>query len=314
MSDSRYYSLKQIVRNPLGYARESRTVMFLACVSISVLLAYLVGADDFTRTQFLVLFLLFFSIGLWVTEAIPPFAVGILIVGFLVFTMGREETMDVNIYLQTWSDGVIWLFLGGFFLAEGMKKTSLDRQLLLIAAPRFGKLAKNVLLGLMAVTGILSMVMSNTATTAMMVATIAPLFVHPQKSHIAKAFYLGIPTAAAIGGMGTIIGSAPNAIAVGALESVGIRISFVEWMIVGIPVATLLIFLFWKVLIHKYKLGIETISIENLKIANASLMPTSEDMVQRKIVMGILSLTVFLWLTSQWTGIPVAAVSGIPIV
>src|SRR5690606_14399471 len=195
-----------------------------------------------------------------------------------------------------------------------MKKTSLDRQLLLIAAPRFGKLAKNVLLGLMAVTGILSMVMSNTATTAMMVATIAPLFVHPQKSHIAKAFYLGIPTAAAIGGMGTIIGSAPNAIAVGALESVGIRISFVEWMIVGIPVATLLIFLFWKVLIHKYKLGIETISIENLKIANASLMPTSEDMVQRKIVMGILSLTVFLWLTSQWTGIPVAAVSGIPIV
>src|SRR5690606_41765074 len=47
-------------------------------------------------------------------EAIPPFAVGIFIVGFLVFTMGREETMDVQQYVQTWSDGVIWLFLGGF--------------------------------------------------------------------------------------------------------------------------------------------------------------------------------------------------------
>ncbi|HSP40805.1 MAG TPA: DASS family sodium-coupled anion symporter [Gillisia sp.] len=314
MADSRYSSFKQMVGKPLSYARESRTAMFFACVAISILLVFLIGDEDFSHTQNLVLFLLFFSIGLWVTEAIPPFAVGILIVGFLVFTMGREETMDVKQYLQTWSDGVIWLFLGGFFLAEGMKKTSLDRQLLLLAAPRFGQLAKNVLLGLMSVTGVLSMVMSNTATTAMMIATIAPLFVHPQKTHIAKAFYLGIPTAAAIGGMGTIIGSAPNAIAVGALESVGIQISFVEWMMVGIPVAILLTFLFWKVLISKYKIGNETISLENLKISDASLIPSREDMAQRRIVLGILFLTVSLWLTSQWTGIPVAAVSGIPIV
>lgn len=314
MADSRYYSLKQFAGNSLRNARESKTILFLSSIGVSILLVYLLGDDDFSRTQNLVLFLLFFSIGLWVTEAIPPFAVGILIVGFLVFTMGREETMDVKQYVQTWSDGVIWLFLGGFFLAEGMKKTSLDRQLLLLAAPRFGKLAKNVLLGLMGVTGILSMVMSNTATTAMMIATIAPLFVHPQRTHIAKAFYLGIPTAAAIGGMGTIIGSAPNAIAVGALDSVGIRISFIEWMMVGIPVAVLLTFLFWKVLIKTFKIGNETISLENLRISNASLVPTREDMAQRRIVLGILFLTISLWLTSQWTGIPVAAVSGIPIV
>lgn len=314
MPDSRYYSLKQFAGNSLRNARESRTAMFLASVAISILLVFLVRDEDFAHTQNLVLFLLFFSIGLWVTEAIPPFAVGILIVGFLVFTMGREDTMDVKQYVQTWSDGVIWLFLGGFFLAEGMKKTSLDRQLLLLAVPRFGNLAKNVLLGLMAVTGILSMVMSNTATTAMMVATITPLFVHPKKSHIAKAFYLGIPSAAAIGGMGTIIGSAPNAIAVGALESVGIQISFIEWMVVGIPVAVLLTFLFWKVLIKKYNIGSETISLDNIRIANASLIPTREELTQRRIVLGILFLTVGMWLTSQWTGIPVAVVSGIPIV
>lgn len=72
------------------------------------------------------MFLLFFAIGLWITEAIPPFAVGILIVGFLVFTIGNENTMNAKRYVQTWSDGVIWLFLGGFFLAEGMKKTKMD--------------------------------------------------------------------------------------------------------------------------------------------------------------------------------------------
>src|SRR5690606_38827675 len=176
----------------------------------------------------------------WITEAIPPFAVGIFIVGFLVFTMGREDTMDVQQYVQTWSDGVIWLFLGGFFLAAGMKKTGLDTHLLLLAAPRFGNKAKHIVLGLMMVTAILSMVMSNTATTAMMIATVAPLLLQSQGNPLSKILYLGIPAAAAIGGMGTIIGSAPNAIAVGALATVGIEISFIEWMVIGMPVALIL--------------------------------------------------------------------------
>jgi solute carrier family 13 (sodium-dependent dicarboxylate transporter), member 2/3/5 len=82
---------------------------------------------------------LFFAVGLWITEAIPPFAVGILIVGFLVFTVGNENTMDAKRYVQTWSDGVIWLFLGGFFLAEGMKKTKMDFQLLQLASSKIWK-------------------------------------------------------------------------------------------------------------------------------------------------------------------------------
>ncbi|WP_341535452.1 anion permease [Glaesserella parasuis] len=71
-----------------------------------------------------------FAICLWVTEAIPPFSVGILIIGFLVLIMGRHDAQNAMKYLQTWSDSVIWLFLGGFFLAEAMKKTALDTLLL----------------------------------------------------------------------------------------------------------------------------------------------------------------------------------------
>lgn len=313
MSDSRYYSLKQIAGFPIKYARETKTGMFLACVAISALLTFLLRAPDFAKTQDLVLFLLFLSIGLWITEAIPPFAVGILIVGFLVFTMGREETMDVEQYVQTWSDGVIWLFLGGFFLASGMKKTGLDTRLLLIAAPRFGTRAKFIILGLMMITAILSMVMSNTATTAMMIATVAPLLSQTSGKQISKILYLGIPSAAAIGGMGTIIGSAPNAIAVGALEATGIQISFLEWMLIGIPVALVLTFLFWLVLIKKYGLGNESLSLEFLKKNTLKNIPPDE-VVQKNVVLFILVVTVFLWLTSQWTGIPVAVVSGVPIV
>jgi len=313
MSDSRYYSLKQIAGFPIRYARETKTGMFLFCVAISALLTFLLRDPDFAKTQDLVLFLLFLSIGLWITEAIPPFAVGILIVGFLVFTMGREDTMDVKQYVQTWSDGVIWLFLGGFFLASGMKKTGLDTRLLLLAAPRFGSMAKFIVLGLMMVTAVLSMVMSNTATTAMMIATVAPLLNQSSGKQLSKILYLGIPAAAAIGGMGTIIGSAPNAIAVGALEAVGIQISFIEWMLIGMPVALLLTFLFWLVLIKKYGIGNETLSLNFLKRTALEAIPR-EEIVQKNIVLIILATTVFLWLTSQWTGIPVAVVSGVPIV
>lgn len=316
MADSRNYSLKQLTKFELKVARQSRTILFLFSAVLSILLVMILRDNSFTPTQDYVLFLLFFSIGLWVTEAIPPFAVGILIVGFLVFTMGQENTMDAKRYVQTWSDGVIWLFLGGFFLAEGMKKTKLDFQLLKIAAPRFGNKAQNIVLGIMMTTGVISMLMSNTATTAMMIATVAPLFVQLGKnSPITKMLVVGIPAAASIGGMGTIIGSAPNAIAVGALEGIGVKISFIEWMTIGIPVSVLLIFLFWKVLLTKYAIKNETVSLEFLQEnIETEEEYKEEEKIRKRIVLTVLLTTLILWLSSQWTGIPVAAVSGIPIV
>lgn len=295
-------------------AQKSKLVMFLLCLSFAGLFTFLLGDDDFVRTQHLVMFLLFFSMLLWFTEAIPPFAVGIFIVGYLIFFMGREGTMDVNQYVQTWSDGVIWLFLGGFFLAEGMRKSRLDIRLLIFTAPKFGEKAKFIILGLMFVTAILSMVMSNTATTAMMLATVAPLFTQIDNKKLQKAFLLGIPTAAAIGGMGTIIGSAPNAIAVGALEAIGIKISFLQWMSVGVPVAFILTFFVWKLLLSKYNFGDLRLSTDFIKNLELKKDYKKEEVIQRRIVLIIFGLTVFFWITSQWTGIPVAAISGIPIV
>ncbi|WP_333693985.1 SLC13 family permease [Flavobacterium sp.] len=316
MADSRNYSLKQLTKIQLKVARQNRTILFLFSAVSSILLVLLLRDPSFTPTQDYVLFLLFFSIGLWITEAIPPFAVGILIVGFLVFTMGQENTMDAKRYVQTWSDGVIWLFLGGFFLAEGMKKTKLDLLLLKFAAPKFGTKAKNIILGLMLITAIISMLMSNTATTAMMIATVAPIFtILGKDSKVAKALLLGIPAAASLGGMGTIIGSAPNAIAVGALEGIGIKITFIEWMIIGIPVALILTFLFWKILIIKYKISQESLTLNFLQ----EEIPKEEgfeeeEKIRKNIVLVVLITTLALWLTSQWTKIPVSAVSGIPIV
>ncbi|HDR1344197.1 TPA: SLC13 family permease [Pasteurella multocida] len=295
--------------------KSRRFLFFYVSILFALLMTILLSDASFTKVQNYVLFLLFFAISLWVTEAIPPFSVSILIVGFLVFVMGKSEAYDAIQYLQTWSDSVIWLFLGGFFLAEAMKKTKLDLLLLKAVLPKFGNNPVYVLWGLMLVTAIMSMLMSNTATTAMMIATISPLFTRlNESSNLSKALLLGIPAAASVGGMGTIIGSAPNAIAVGALEKLGHPISFLEWMMVGTPLALILLFIFWRVLVKKYEIN-KTESLDFSFLQETPAIHSNRvEFLHKIIVLVILAVTLFCWLMSKWIGIPVAAASGIPIV
>ncbi len=317
MPDSRAHSLKKLTLYPFAMARQSKVIQFLLSILFGLGMMYLLSDPSFSQTQNLVLLLLFMAIALWITEAIPPFSVGILIIGYLVVVMGTDENQHAMRYVQTWSDGVIWLFLGGFFLAEGMKKTKLDEDLLKRLLPKFGKKPHFILLGLMTTTAIISMLMSNTATTAMMIATVSPIFASlDKKSNFSKALLLGIPTAASIGGMGTIIGSAPNAIAVGALEGVGISISFLEWMIIGVPIAAVLIYIFWRILLRRYRISREDMDIQfavNSEEVSDQFV-AKELRLQKLIMLSVLAVTLFFWLTSKWFGIPIAAVSGIPIV
>lgn len=316
--DSRQYSKKIIgeinhkISEKLRW--QSRSIQFVLSFLVALGLSYLIKNPEFSEGQTSVLFILIFAIGLWVTEAIPPFAVGILIIGYLVFTMSNLENENVTQYLNTWSDSVIWLFLGGFFIAEAMKKTALDQSLLKIIVANIGEQSKYILLGLMLITAFLSMLMSNTATTAMMIASITPITLSLGKeAPLTKSLLIGIPTAAAIGGMGTIIGSAPNAIAVGALEGIGIRISFLEWMLIGVPVAFILIFIFWIALLKKYQIKRKSLDLSFLQKTKQQV-DVSISTTQIRVTLIIILTSLFFWLTSQWTGIPVSAVSGIPIV
>lgn len=315
MADSRSYAGKFLRKINDRVNWQSHFTLFILSLLVAFSLFYFVSDPEFTDTQNYVLFILFFSIALWVTEAIPPFAVGILIVGFLVFSIGNDEPENVKKYVQTWSDSVIWLFLGGFFLAEGMKKTGLDKDLLKITVPKFGNRSDIILLGLMMLTAVLSMLMSNTATTAMMIATITPILKNlGSKAALSKNLLIGIPAAAAIGGMGTIIGSAPNAIVVGALEGVGIKVSFLEWMLFGIPIAAVLIFIFWFVLLKTNPIKTKTLQLNSLFNTVEERLPQKHALLHKRITLIILAGTLVLWLTSGFTGIPVAAVSGVPIV
>jgi sodium-dependent dicarboxylate transporter 2/3/5 len=289
---------------------------FLGSLAAALALTWLVAEPSFTQAQLSVLFLLWFSVGLWITEAVPPFAVGFFILAFLAYALGStlftDAPQEVRIYLNTFSSPVIWLMIGGFLLASAMTKTKIDADIIRITMRVCGTGPKRLLFGLMAVTMVFSMLISNTATTAMVMAALMPILLKLGKgSPTAKALVLGIPIAATTGGMGTILGSPPNAIAVGVLAEAGSPMGFIGWMVYGLPLALFLTFLAWRVLVKKFMMDAAPISIGE---APREETVTPEFRAKRVTVLAILLATLALWLTSPLHGLGAAAVAAVPLV
>lgn len=321
MADSRTASNRHIHKIQKIVDIQQKVIYFLLSVVFAFALTYVIVNPDLNQAQTYVLFLLFLAIGLWVTEAIPPFAVGLFIFVFLVFALGNAyQEIDpdnaqamVQKYVQTWSNSVIWLMLGGFFLAEAMRKVGLDRSLFKLIITRFGTKPRFILMGIMLITAVFSMIMSNTATTAMMISAITPfLYTLKKNAPFAKALLIGIPAAASLGGMGTIIGSPPNAIAVDALNNYGIEFGFLEWAIIGFPVSIVLVVVFWLFLIKKHVPKIETIDLTFLNEDHEST-ENRLFVLKKKIVIATLAITLGLWLTSNLHSFSASTVSLLPI-
>lgn len=297
--------------------RKVSVLKFLICIVIALGMTFALKQPEFNDSQVYVIFLLFFAIGLWFTEAIPAFAVSLLCVAFLVFALGNPHFNSaperVDVYVNTFSSSVIWLMLGGFFLAAAMTKTKLDEALLRLTFSVSGKRPRNLLIGLMLTTMIASMLMSNTATAAMVIAAITPLISSLGKeSGITKAFLLGVPVAASTGGIATIIGSPPNAIAVGALDHEGIHVDFLQWMMFGLPLALVLTAISCIVLISVFLKDNAEISMDFME--QQQTVQSHEMIVNRRIVIVILIATIGLWLTGSLFGITVASVTAVPLV
>jgi len=181
----------------------------------------------------------------WILEPIPIYATSVAIISLelflvsdkaIVFFRGSEGTEQYGVVINhvdimaTFASPIIMLFLGGFFLAIAATKFRLDVNLARVLLRPFGNNPRYVMFGLMLITGMFSMFMSNTATTAMMLSILAPVIaVFSPKDPGRIAFALCIPLAANIGGIGTPIGTPPNAIALKYLQGVD-SITFGEWM------------------------------------------------------------------------------------
>ncbi|TMI96606.1 MAG: DASS family sodium-coupled anion symporter [Bacteroidetes bacterium] len=296
--------------------RRKAIFSFLGSAVVALALTFLIKEPQFTDSQLYVLFLMFFAIGLWITEAIPPFAVSLFIIAYLVFTLGNPNLnsapQKIDRYVNTFSSSIIWLLLGGFFMATAMTKTKLDQQLLRATLLLSGTKPRNILVAVMFTTMTASMLMSNTATAAMVVAAIMPLVTSIGKSGFSKALLLGVSIAATVGGMGTIIGTPPNAIAAGILENSGQKIDFLTWMKYGIPVAIALTAISCFVLLRIFVKKSAPVSFEFMNKQKTET--TKEPTTQRRIVMVVIIITILFWLTTSVHGITVAAISAIPIV
>jgi len=287
-------------------------IYFAGSLVVALVLTWILKEPGFTDSQVYTLFLLFFSMSLWITEAIPPFPVSLFILAYLVFTFGNPHLNSapekIDRYVNTFSSSIIWLLLGGFFMATAMRKTGLDMRLLAFTLKISGDKPKNILIALMFTTMLAALVMSDSATTTMVLAAILPLLKTLGKSTFSKALLLGISIAAAAGGMGTIIANSTNAVVAGLIVEAGVKINFLDWVTYGLPVSIVLTSICCYVLIRLYTKNVQPISIDFLKTSQA----TSGS--QRIIVLIVIIITILFWATGSIHGITVAATCAIPIV
>ncbi len=194
---------------------------------------------------------LFLMAGLfWVTAPIPIYATSLLVillqlvllsknapgVQYFSFPYPAELAPSPAVFTGTLAHPILILFLGGFMIATVAVKFSLEKNLVRILLAPCGSSPRLLLFGILLATALLSAFMSNTATTAMMVAMLLPVLSRltaddPLRIALASA----IPLGANLGGMATPIGTPPNAVAIGALASSGIRLDFGQWMLMAVP-------------------------------------------------------------------------------
>lgn len=255
---------------------------------------------------------------LWVFEPVPIWGTSLLVIFLQVMLLSNVSPLmkhfapegfavpDYRIFYGSMASPIIILFLGGFFLAGAAVKFGLDRNLTRILLKLFGNRPANVILGLMLCTALLSAFMSNTASTAMMITVVLPIIARLRSGDpLRYSIALAIPCGANIGGIATPIGTPPNAVVIGALAQQDISVGFLQWMIIAVPLATVVLFATWRALLYIFPPQAETLELD------------IESSWQRSwpalATYGIFMLTVLLWVTDQLHGIPAPVVAFVPI-
>ena len=244
--------------------------------------------------------LLIFAIIMWVTEAVHLAVTSLL----LLFIQPIIGVTDFSSAVIGFANPIIFLMIGGFIIAEAIRKSGLASRFTFYLLNRFGSTPDRSLFVVVWSTGLLSAFIENVVAYAMLlpiIKEIIPLMGvnDPEKgnSNFAKAMVLGGSFGSLAGGFGTEIGTAPNLMA-----AAYVHLPFVNWMIFGFPLAFILMFIIWKWLGIVYKPEIKGVigGMETIAAKKAALGPMSR---AEKITTVVLLFTIALWVTGQWNGI-----------
>lgn len=299
-----------------------KKAIFSAIILVVTLTLWNLPADSFgipglTAVQQRVIAIFAFATLMWIFEVVSSWATSVAIMVLLLLTCSDsaflsfqtadpEHLLDYKKVMGAFADPTVMLFIGGFILAIAATKTGLDTYLARVLLAPFGKKSSNVLLGFIVITGLFSMFISNTATAAMMLAFLTPVFRQlPPEGKGRIALTLSIPIAANIGGMGTPIGTPPNAIALKELNELNLGIGFGQWMMIMIPVVIIVLFISWFLLLKLFPFTQKTIEIE----IESGLKPG----VKTIVVIITFVITILLWMLDKITGINANTVALIPV-
>ena len=278
------------------------------------------GIQNLTIIQQRVIAIFAFATLMWILEIVSSWATSIAIIVLMllfcsdsgILPMVNEEEvgklLNYKGVMACFADPVIMLFIGGFVLAIAATKTGLDAQLAKVLLRPFGTKSEMVLLGFLLVTGLFSMFVSNTATAAMMLTFLTPVFrqLPPEgKGRIALA--MSIPVAANLGGMGTPIGTPPNNIALKYLndpEGLNMGLGFGQWMMFMFPLVIVLLFISWRLLLKFFPFSQKTVEL--------NIDGGMQKGFQSWVVIVTFFLTVVLWLSDRFTGINANTVAMVP--
>ena len=304
------------------------------------------GIPDLTLTEQRTIAIFIFASLMWLTEGIPSWATSTLVIVILLYTcsdsslfcfVGGIDKSSLPQWFPQWltdwlgsngvdesqlgalishkkllacfADPIIMLFIGGFILAIAATKVGLDVKMAKIMLTPFGTKSENVLLGFLLVTGVFSMFLSNTATAAMMLTFLTPVLKQlPANGKGRIGLALAIPIGANIGGIGTPIGTPPNAIALKALndaEGLNMGIGFGEWMMFMFPLAIFLLFVGWFILKLMFPFSQKTVE---LKIEGEK-----ETTWQSYVVYITFIVTILLWVLDKVSGVNSNVVGLLPV-
>ena len=308
MSDKKL-NVKMCVLLPIVLA----VTIFLWAVPVSFY-----GIEALTVVQQRVIALFVFAALMWMFEIIPNWTTSLLLIVLTLLTISDKgiglfcdpkfgTLVSYKSLMASFADPVVMLFMGGFVLAIMAEKYGLDVTLARILLKPFGTKPSMVLLGFLIVIAVFSMFMSNTATAAMMLAFLAPvLSVLPSDDKGKIGLSLAIPVAANIGGIGTPIGTPPNASAVRFLTEAGYDVSFSDWSIRMIPYVLIMILVAWVILQLLFPFKTKKLVLD---------IPANKRPVDWKTYVVWITFigTILLWATESLTGINSNVVALIPL-
>jgi anion transporter len=293
-------------------------VTILIVIALWLVPSSFFGIDGLTVTQQRMIAIFVFAALMWIFEIIPNWATSVMVIVIMLLTVSNHglsfickpefgSLVDYKSIMASFADPIIMLFLGGFVMAIVASKYGMDATIAKALLSIFGKKPKFVLLGFLITISMFSMFMSDTATAAMMFAFLAPVLkVLPDEEPGKIALTLAIPVASNLGGIGTPIGTPPNAIVIGALENSGYHIGFLEWMLRMVPFVFVMILFAWILLRLLFPFKCDKIE---LKIETDGHKKTWKDYVAWITFF----LTILLWMTESLTGLSSNIVALVPL-